>query len=266
MHRSPLHGFSTDFAEHRKYVPGDDVKFMDWNLFARTDRLYVRKYEAHTNLDCTLLVDCSASMGYEHPDSPMTKLAYATCLAAAMGWLLLRQRDAVGLATFDADVRAWVKPGNRPKQLQRLVGVLANAPTNGGTDLGHSLARAANLIPHRGMIMVFSDFLGDRAAFEDGLKRLAARGHDILVFHVLDQSEVELPFSYLAEFSDPEAPDSREIADADRIREAYQLEIAGFRDEIRGICERCRADFLPLHTGTRFDEPLRQLLAQRTAK
>jgi uncharacterized protein (DUF58 family) len=263
LHRSPRHGFSTDFSEHRKYVPGDDPKFLDWNLFARTDRLYVRKYEAQTNLPCTMLVDVSASMAYGHKDSPMSKIAYATCLGAAMGWLLLKQRDSVGLATFDEELRAWVKPANRPKQLQRLIGVLANAKSGPPADFGHALSRAANLIPHRGIVMIFSDFLGDRKAFADGLRRLAARGHDLMVFHVLDQAEVELPFDFLADFTDPENRESRAIADAARIRKAYQEEIAAFQQEIADLCQQNGVDHLALHTGTRFDEPLRQLLTQR---
>src|SRR5215212_2186418 len=185
LHASPFHGFSVEFSEHRKYVAGDDLKDLDWNVFAKTDKYYVRKYEAETNVVGYLVMDLSASMAYTYRQE-LTKFEYAICLAAALGYLMIRQQDPVGLITFDTEIRASLPPRSRRSHLGNILAVLAGLKPTGPTDIANSLHRVAVAARARGLVMIFSDLLAEPGPVLESLYHLRHRGHDVIVFHILD--------------------------------------------------------------------------------
>jgi uncharacterized protein (DUF58 family) len=263
LHRSPFHGFSTEFSEHRKYVEGDDVKYIDWNVYGKTERYYIKKYEAQTNLECMLLVDISKSMAYRYDEDGVSKLDYAIYLAAALSYLMIKQQDAVGLVTFDNDLRAYIRPQSKRKQLSAIVGQLAAAKTAEPTSFTASLAKIGGLLRHRGLVVILSDFLGDLDGMFAGLEELRYRGNDVIVFHILDRAELDLPFRESALFVDTESPDNRVAAEPDRIRQLYQEEIQSFVSDVGDRCLALRIQHLALDTSQAFDAALHQFLQER---
>src|SRR5690606_34569080 len=184
LHASPFHGFSVEFSEHRKYVPGDDLKDLDWNVYAKTDKYYTKKYQAETNLTGYLVMDLSASMAYTFRQE-LTKFDYAICLAAALGYLMIHQQDPVGLVTFDTKVRTVIPPHSKRTQLGTILGVLSSLKPAEQTDIAASLHQLAAMVRHRGLIMLFSDLLADPDPILKALFHLRHRGHEIILFHVL---------------------------------------------------------------------------------
>ncbi len=275
LHRSPFHGFSVEFSEHRRYVPGDDLKMIDWNLFARTDRFYVKQFQAETNVTGFLAMDLSASMGYTRSQE-FTKFEYCICLAAALAYLMIRQQDPVGVVAFDEKVRHSLEPHAQRKQLGAILGLLARLQPTGRTDIRASLDQIASMVRHRSLIIVLSDLLPpadspgesieqDLEPVLDGLRHLRHRGHDVIVFHVLDQAEAEFPFEGIAEFEDVESPE-RLVLDARGVKQAYMETLAEYCDRIRQECFRWRADYVRLHTGMPFDKALTSYLVSRSQR
>ncbi len=270
LHGSPYHGFSVEFSEHRKYVPGDDLRLIDWSLLARTDRYYVKKYEAETNLECHLLVDSSASMAY--PDAAVTqesgrmsKLDYAICLAASLGYLMIHQQDAVGLAVCDSELRSFLPARSKRSHLMRLIGELAGVkPARDTTQRG--LAEAMHAIAlrvrKRGLIIVLSDFLADVDEVIRALHHLRFRGHDVILFQVLDWTEVAFPFEHLSRFEDPESR-QRLTAQPQAVRSAYLEALRQFTQRYRDETAALRADFIQIDTSMTFDRALIQFLIDR---
>lgn len=203
LHRSPFRGYSVEFAEYRQYLPGDDPATVDWKVYARSDRHYVKKFEHDTNVEAALLLDVSPSMAYGGGRG-MTKLAYGSCLAAALAYLLNGQRDAVGLALFDRQLQLYVPPAVRTGQLTRLLIALDQARPGAASDTAAALRQVAERLRRRGLIVVFSDLLDDQARVIDGLRLLRARGMEVVVFHVLDEDELTFPFERAAMFRDVE--------------------------------------------------------------
>ncbi|HEY6563307.1 MAG TPA: DUF58 domain-containing protein, partial [Pirellulaceae bacterium] len=203
LHASPFHGFSVEFSEHRKYTAGDDPKGIDWLVYAKTDKYYVKKFEAETNITGYLVLDLSRSMGYTY-QQPVTKFEYCISLAAALCYLMIQQQDPVGLVTFDTRVRNCLAPRSKRSQLGTLLSLLTRLRPEGGTDLGQSLAQLAAMLRHRCLLMVFSDLLVDPETLMAALRRLRHGGHDIILFHVLDEAEVSFPFRGPHELEDPE--------------------------------------------------------------
>jgi uncharacterized protein (DUF58 family) len=236
LHRSPFRGYSVEFAEYRQYLPGDDPATVDWKVYARSDRHYVKKFEQDTNVDALLLVDVSASMGYGGLHG-MTKLAYASCLAAALAYLLAGQRDAVGLGLFDAALRAWVPPAVKSGQLTRLLVALDHAQPGQVSDTAQALRQVAERIRRRGLVVVFSDLLDDTERVIDGLRLIRARGMEVVVFHVLDEDELTFPFDRASTFHDVETGEEI-LTDPRAARDRY-LEAIGalqrtYARELRG--------------------------------
>src|SRR5437764_1826753 len=219
LHASPLHGFSVEFSEHRKYVPGDDLKDLDWTVYAKTEKYYVKKFEAETNVTGYLVMDLSASMAYTYRQE-LTKLDYAICLAAALGYLMIRQQDPVGLITFDTAIRASLPPKSKRTQLGTMLSVLANVQPSGQTNVGACLHQLAAMIRSKSLIMLFSDLLTDPAPVLESLHHLRHRGNDIILFHILDEAEVHFPFEGVIEFKDVEE-DRRLTLDARGMRPDY---------------------------------------------
>src|SRR5712692_301132 len=204
LHASPFQGFSVEFSEHRKYTPGDDLKDLDWSVYAKTDKYYLRKYQAETNVTGYLAMDLSASMAYTYRQE-LTKFEYGICLAAALGYLMIHQQDPVGLVTFDTAIRTALPPRSKRTQLGQILAVLANLKPAGKTDVARCLHQLAAMIRGKSLVMVFSDLLTDPKPVIDSLHHLRHRGHEVILFHILDEAEVNFPFEGLIEFEDVEA-------------------------------------------------------------
>jgi uncharacterized protein (DUF58 family) len=261
LHASPYHGFSVEFSEHRKYVPGDDLKDLDWNVFAKTDKYYLKKFQAETNVTGYLVMDLSASMAYTYRQE-LTKFEYAICLAAALGYLMIHQQDPVGLVTFDTHIRASLPPRSKRTQLGTILSVLSNLKPSGETDVAGALHQLAAMIRGRSLVMVFSDLLTEPAPVLEALHHLRHRGHEVILFHILDEAEVHFPFDGLIEFADVETPD-RLTLDARGMRGDYLQAVAGFRETYRAECSRANADYVAIDTSVSFDKALMEYLVQR---
>src|SRR5690606_37579043 len=203
LHASPFHGFSVEFSEHRRYSPGDDPKDIDWLVYAKTDKYYVKKFEAETNITGYLVMDASESMGYTYRQD-ITKFDYAVCLAAALCYLMIHQQDPVGLITFDEKIRSSLAPKSKRAHLGNVLSLLARLKPSGNTEVAKSLTQLAAMLRHRSLVMLFSDLLTEIKPLMQALHRLRHRGHDIILFHILDEAEVRFPFEGLVELEDPE--------------------------------------------------------------
>ena len=244
LHPSPFHGFSVEFSEHRKYVPGDDLKDLDWTVFAKTEKYYVKKFQAETNLTGYLLMDLSASMAYTYRQE-LTKFDYAICLAAALGYLMIHQQDPVGLITFDTTIRTSLPPRSKRTQLGTILSVLANLKPSGKTDVAACLHQFAAMIRNRSLVMLFSDLLTDPGPVLQSLHHLRHRGNEVILFHILDEAEVSFPFDGLIEFEDVEAPDKLTV-DARGMRGDYLEALTEFRELYRTECARAKLTMCPL--------------------
>ena len=264
LHASPFHGFSVEFSEHRKYTPGDDPKDIDWLIYAKTDKYYVKKFEAETNVTGYLVMDLSRSMGYTYRQE-LTKFDYAICLAAALCYLMIHQQDPVGLLTFDEKVRDSLAPKSKRKQLGDVLSLLANLKPEGKTDVAASLTQVAAMLRHASLVMVFSDLLGEPEPIFQALRRLRHGGHDVIVFHVLDEAEVRFPFDGMVELEEPETAERLEV-DASGFRRDYLDELEAFRDAYRRQCSQARIDYVALDTSMQFDKALLEYLMSRRAR
>jgi uncharacterized protein (DUF58 family) len=261
LHASPYQGFSVEFSEHRKYTAGDDPKGIDWLVYAKTDKHYVKKFEAETNITGYLAIDTSASMAYTYRQQ-LTKLDYSISLAAALCWLMIHQQDPCGLMTFDDRLHASLPARSRRSQIAQVLSVLAKVKPSGKSDIAKSLVQVAAMLRHRSLVMIFSDLLADPAPIHDALLRLRHRGHDVILFHVLDEAEVKFPFEGMVEFTEPEALD-RIVIDADSACRQYVASMEGFRDDYRRFCLHSGVDYVPLDTSLQFDRALMEYLVSR---
>src|SRR5436305_4928038 len=236
LHASPFHGFSVEFSENRKYVPGDDLKDLDWNVYAKTDKYYLKKFQAETNLTGYLVMDLSASMAYTYRQE-LTKFDYAICLAAALGYLMIHQQDPVGLVTFDTRIQTSLPPRSKRTQLGSILSVLAGLKPSGKTDIGPCLHQLAAMIRSKGLVMLFSDLLTEPAPVLEALHHLRHKGHEVILFHVLDEAEVHFPFQGVVEFEDVETPD-RLTVDAPGMRADYLEAVRSFQHDYQQACAR----------------------------
>jgi uncharacterized protein (DUF58 family) len=264
LHASPFHGFSVEFSEHRKYTAGDDPKDIDWLIYAKTDKYYVKKFEAETNITGYLVMDLSRSMGYTYRQE-LTKFDYGICLAAALCYLMIHQQDPVGLLTFDAKIRHSLRPQTRRRHLGNMLSLLAGLKPEGTTDIANSLAQVSAMLRHASLVMVFSDLLAEPGPVLESLYRLRHGGHDVILFHILDEAEVKFPFSGMVELEEPET--GRRLAlDADGFRADYLAQVANFRETYRRECAQAHVDYVPLDTSMPFDRALTEYLVNRAAR
>jgi len=254
LHASPLLGQSVEFAGHREYAPGDDLRRLDWRVWARTGRHYVKEYEEETNLAATFLLDASASMGYG--SGPLTKYEYAATAAACLATLCVEQRDAAGLVLFDESPAVVLRASSTRAQLAELCAALERARPARRTDLGAVLEQAAEELPARGLCFVLSDFLCEPEALFRGLARLAQRRHEVVLCQVLDRDELELPFEGAVEFRDLEG-DARLWTEPRVFRAAYRAALERFCNDLAGRAKDAGCD----HELLRTDRPLAELLA-----
>ena len=261
MHKSPYHGFSVEFAEHRQYMPGDNIRDLDWKVYAKTDRFYIKQYEEETNLKAYLLLDCSRSMAYRSGDR-LTKLDYAGMLCGALSYLMLRQRDAVGLVTYDERIRRYIPPRSRSGHLHVLLRELAGQPAAAGTNVGATLHEMAERIKRRGLVIVLSDLLDEPDRIISGLKHFRYNKHEVIVFHILDPRERDFNFGGEAVFKDMET--GEEITTLPyQIKREFAGQVAAFTAQIAGACRQSNIDFHAIDTATPFDRALYAFLAKR---
>ena len=261
LHQSPYHGFSVEFSEYRQYIPGDSLRDLDWKIYAKTDRLYVKQYEEETNLKAYLLLDASGSMAYG--SSGITKFQYGAYLAAALAHLMLRQRDAVGFLSFDQGIRDYIPPRSVGSHLHTLLHTLESLEPDGeDTDLAKTFHELADRIVRRGLIIVFSDLFDDPSELLSGLKHFRHRKHEVIVFHILDPRERDLAFDRETRFVDLESGQSLLTEPwhvASEYRSLMQDRISRFRRE----CRESMVDYVQLDTSEPFDRALFNYLAKR---
>jgi uncharacterized protein (DUF58 family) len=265
LHASPYHGFSVEFSEHRKYTHGDNPADIDWLVYAKTDKYYIKKFEAETNITGYLVMDLSQSMGYTYRQD-LTKFDYGICLAAALCYLMVHQQDPCGLVTFDKKIRASVPPKSKRTHIGTVLSTLANLKPTGETDIAASLTQLDAMLKHRSLVMLFSDLLAEPQPAIQSLRRLRHGGHDVILFHILDEAEVRFPFEGVAEFEDPETQEALEPVDAVGIRQDYLAEVNDFREMFKRECFQSGIDYVPLDTSMQFDRALVEYLVMRRAR
>jgi len=263
LHRSPYHGFSVEFTEYRQYTPGDDPRHLDWKVFARSDRHFIKKFEDETNLRCHLLLDRSRSM--EYGSLTHNKARYAATLAATLAHFLHQQGDAIGLITFDDQVRELLPARHRPGHLRHLYHAIEAPAPGKATDLVAPLERTADLVRKRGLIVILSDFLVDPASLARPLTRLAAAGHDLCAFQILDPAELRFSFTDSSLFEDVESGQTLHI-DPDAARQDYLKRFQEHQDALRTLCNRLGVAWHPIATDQPPGNALRDFIQDRSRR
>ncbi len=264
LHRSPHKGLSVEFREHRPYVPGDDLRTIDWKLFGKTDRLYIREYEEETNVRCTLLVDCSGSMGYRGTRSDgLSKHDYAIRTAACLSWLMLQQQDSVGLVTFDTAIRRYIPPRARPRHLKHIMTELAAQQPGAETSLADVFHQIASRIQRRGLVMILSDLFGDVDQLMKALAHFRHARHEVIIFQIWDPDELDFPFRQWTQFASLENSAQRHLVDPAQLRKAYLQKLQEYRDQLTRGCSRNRITLVPLVTNQPTADALAAWLAIR---
>jgi uncharacterized protein (DUF58 family) len=261
LHRSPYHGFSVEFAEHRQYMPGDEIRRIDWKIYGRTDRFYVKRYEEETNLKSYILLDTSRSMGYASPGS-ITKLTYASSLAASLAYLMIKQSDAAGLALFSDTITTYLPPHATRAYLRQILVALQHAQPGGLTATARSLHQVADRIKRRGLVVIISDLLDAPSEVMTAVRHFRHKKNEVIVMHVLDPLERSFGFGEDAQFRDLET-DERMVTLPRQIGRAYREAVADFIERYKLQCREHRADYVLMDTSTPFDVALLQYLAKR---
>lgn len=261
LHKSPYHGFSVEFSEHREYVEGDEIRHIDWKLYGKSDKYYVKQFEEESNLRCYLLLDSSNSMGYSS-DGKMTKLEYGSYVVASLAYLMVKQGDAVGFMTFNEDIADFVPPRSTLSHIKVIHDKLENLKPSKKTNISKALTDLAKNIKRRGLIIVISDLFDDPKRVLDSLKHFRYRKHEVVVLHILDTAELEFPFNDFILFEDMES-DLKVMADSKAIRNEYLSRIRAFMDELRDNCRKNRIDYALFDTSTPLDVTLATYLLRR---
>jgi uncharacterized protein (DUF58 family) len=263
LHRSPFKGFSSEFSDYRKYVAGDDTKDLDWKVYARTDKYYIKQFQAETNLECHLVVDASASMGYG--TAGLTKVEYATYIAGALAYLVTGQQDTIGLVTFDDAIRAVLKPKSKRKHVIRILKILSETRPGRQARVSEQLHKVAGVIDRRGLLVILSDLLDDPDDVLDAFAHLRYDGHDIIIIHILDAAEAKFPFSGARRFEDVETGETL-TADAGSVRAGYLEALEAFVERYRAELQKRNIDFETVDTSMSFDKALMSYLLKRSGR
>jgi uncharacterized protein (DUF58 family) len=267
-HRSPYHGFSVEYLDHRAYSPGDEIRSLDWKILARTDKYFVKLFQDETNLRATILLDCSRSMTFKGGAAsvgrqpPVSKLEYGSYLAAALAYLMLHQNDAVGLVLFDREVRQYLSPRARPTQFRRILDLLDDPPVGGDTDVGGILHHMAERLKRRGLILIISDLIDEPGKVANGLQHFRHNQHEVVVFHVLDDAELTLPYDRLTRFKDMEGT-GRVVANPKTLRSRYLARMNSFIDGIKAACFERNISYNLANTNEPYDMFLAAYLEKR---
>jgi uncharacterized protein (DUF58 family) len=271
MHKSPYHGFSVEFSQHREYVPGDDIKHIDWKVYSRTGRFFLKQYEEETNLALWLLVDASESMWYgsgrfgEDGQPLIRKYDYACMAGAALAYLTLHQQDSVGLVTYDNQVRQLLRPSSQQSHLKQVVNLLNKGPGRERTSLAPIFHDLAERIPRRGIVVVLSDFFDELPDILSGLQHLRHKRHEVVVFHVLDRAELEFPFQEATLFRGLEQYPEL-LTDPRSLREGYLEQLNGFLADFQRGCMNLNIDYVQLCSDQSLGLVLAGYLAHRLAR
>jgi len=260
LHRSPYHGFSVEFSDYRPYMPGDEIRHIDWKAYGKTDRFYIKQFEEETNVKAYILLDISASMSYS--SDKISKLEYASYLAAALSYLMIEQRDAVGLISFDEKIQNYLSPRSVRSYLTQILSVLETVKPTQKTNIATTLHTLAERIHRRGLIILLSDLLDEPAQVLSGLKHFRHRGHDVIVFQILDPREVDFDFKRNAMFRDLETGDKMNTQPW-HIRAEYQRLMSDFVQNYRRECRNNLIDFVALNTAMDFDRALLEYMIKR---
>ena len=263
LHKSPFHGFSVEFAQHREYVPGDDTRHIDWKVYGKSDRYYIKQYEQETNLKCYLLLDVSESMGYA--SNGMTKLEYGGCIAASLAYLMLQQQDSVGLALFDSDVREFIRDSGHPSHLKLITHRIEQAQPEGQTKVHGILDDLAERIKRRGLVIIISDLFVDVDDLLVALRHFRHNRHEVIVFHVLDEFERTFPFAELTLFKGLEQY-PQVFAEPRSLRDDYIAEFEQFVRKIKQGCRQHSIDYVQLSTSDSLEVALSSYLARRMVR
>ena len=263
-HQSPYKGSSVEFAEHRQYMPGDDIRHIDWKVFGKSDRYYIKEYEEETNLKAYLVVDVSKSMEYRG-GGPVSKLEYTKFAAASLLHVIQQQQDAGALVTFSDAVDSFVPPASSLSHFRAMMKILSEATPGGETSIGPIFHEVAERLRSRSVVMIFSDLLDSTPEIINGLNHMGHRGHDVIVFHVLDPDEISFPFERMTRFEGLESAD-RLLADPRALREAYLTEFQGFQAEVKSACLASRMDYQVMDTSRPLGVALATYLAQRAGR
>ncbi len=268
QHQSPYNGFAVEFAGHREYTQGDDLRHVDWKVWSKTDRLYIKEYEEETNLKCTLVVDCSKSMRYgENAAIRWSKFDHAATAAASLTHLLQRQQDAVGLVTFNNSIQSNLRPNSHPSHLKRLVHELENTKVDASTEIGDVFGELASQIHQRGMVCLFSDLFVDLKILAKAISRFSLRKHEVIIFHVMHGDELAFPFEDNTLFRGLEV-DRQLHAEPRALRTAYLEVIGRFQEDVKQICAKTGVDYVLVDMRETLDVVLARYLTfrQRTKK
>ena len=263
MHRSPHVGFALDFAQHRQYAPGDDIKRLDWRAYAKSERYYIKQYEVSTNLRAHLVLDASASMAYQGAADPLSKFRYAQFVAACLGYLILRQRDSAGLVIFDHAIRQFLPARAAPSQLMRILHALDTSKAHNESGIAPILHEVAGRITRRGMIIIISDLIDDPAALTDALHHLRHQRHEVLLLQVMANDELEFPFRKWSVFENLEDAGQKLRLDPALARQRYLQNLAAHTKAIRDAASRLHLSHVLLNTSKPLDEALTTYLARR---
>ncbi len=265
VHRSPYQGFSIEFAEHREYAPGDDLRYVDWKVFGRTDKVYLKQFEEETNQICNLLLDTSESMRYRSGGAPMSKLEYAQCAAAALAYLILQQQDSVGLVTFDKEIRALVRPSANPSHLEQLLHVMQESVPERKTATGPIFHDLAERFKKRGLVVVLSDLFDDVESMMAGLKHFRHRRHDVILLHVLDPAELDFPFRRITMFRGLEQLPNV-LVEPRALRQAYLREFDRYVNQLKRGGRMHRIDYVQMRTDRSLELALSSYLSSRMTR
>lgn len=260
VHRSPFHGFSIEFAEHREYSPGDDLRYLDWKVYGRTDKYYLKQFEEETNLVCHLLLDSSESMRYRSEAAPMSKLEYSQRAAAALAYLVLHQQDSAGLVVFDSEIRSLVRASSNPSHLKEILHVMEGVSAERKTSTGPIFHDLAERLKKRGLVIVLSDLFDDVDSMLTGLKHLRHRRHEVIVMHVLDPAEVDFPFQQKTMFHGLERLPAA-LVEPRALRKAYLAEFGRYLHKLKSGCRAQSIDYVAMRT----DQPLEVVLSSYLA-
>lgn len=260
LHKSPYRGFSAEFAEHREYAPGDNIRDLDWRALARTDRYYVKQYEEETNLRCHILLDASASMDYK--SGGVTKYEYACYLAASLAYLMVRQQDSVGLVVFSDEVKTRFPPHSTATHLDMMLKAMERIEPGGRTNLADTFHALAQNIKKRGLLIVLSDLYDDERSVLSALRHFRHKRHEVIVFHIFDHDELAFPFNRLIEFRDIETGERLQV-DPRYAREEYLRQVKGFVEYYKRVTSESNIDYITADTRTPYDLLLTAYLSKR---
>ncbi len=264
MHKSPYQGFSVEFVEHRQYMPGDEIRYIDWKVYGKSDRYYIKKFEEETNLKSYILLDTSGSMAFKGDESSgeITKLEYGCYLAACLSYLMLKQRDSVGLVIFNDQLRSYIPPRLGPTHLHALMSGLENVSPGGDTNISATFHELAQRIVRRGLIIIISDLMDDPEKVLRSLKHFRHKKHEVIVFHVLDPADLTFPFDGPVLFRDLETQEQLSV-EAELLRDEYLQQMDQFISTYRNGCRANSMDYVQMDTSVPFDYALSLYLSMR---